>query len=158
MARKKNLLEGSVEEQLRQVDKILGSIIKRSRGNMAVVRMPPIPVMSCHYNKETGQLINAVIPAAGIVTSIAMFVEFKAGVKSVKCEASLKGPKTSVNTVFTLSHSLTMDDIDVEVEAGSMFSVRVMTPEDIEDASVSALYVIHQDKATVFRHLLEEPV
>lgn len=156
MPRKKNLLEGTVEEQLAQVDNILTKLVRRSRGHRATAYIPPVPVMSSHFNKLTGDLVSAVIPSKGIITSIALYVRLKEGVKQTDFEASIKGGKVTNSHSFTIKHILTMDDLNIPVDPGNVFYIRALRPSDVEEASASALYLLGTNKAEVFQTPLDE--
>lgn len=156
MGRKKTLLEGTTEQQLAQVDNILTKLIRRSKGHRAVTYIPPVPVMSSYFDKNTGDLVSAVIPSKGVITSIALYVKLRDGVNSTDFEASLKGPKVANSHVFSIKHILTMDNLNIPVEPGNVFSIRALSPENIEEASASALYHLSVDKATVIREAMDE--
>ena len=156
MSRKKNLLEGTVEQQLGQVDNILSKLVRRTRGRVAKVFIPPVPVMSCSYDKQSGKLISAVIPSKGLVTSLAMYVELAEGINSASFEAIIKGPKLANSMEFSIKHVLTMDALNLPVEPGDVLIVRAMDPSVVKDASVSILYQVDVDKTMVMRQLIEE--
>jgi len=156
MPRKKSLLDGSIENQLAQADNLLSKLLKKSRGSIATVYIPPIPVMSSNFNRDTGIAINAVIPAKGIITDIAMFVELADNVKSTEFEASLKQSRIVNNIVFTIKHILTMDKLNIPVEPGNLFTIRALRPDDVKDVSASALYQIAPDRGEIQKQLLDE--
>jgi len=157
MARKRMLLEGTVEEQLSQADNILNKLVRKSRGQMAKVIIPPVPVMSCNYDRATGKLISAVIPSRGIITTLAMYVELAEGANSASFEALIKGPKLANNMSFSIKHILTMDTLNIPVSPGDVLIVRAIDPAKVRDASVSILYQVDIDKADIMRQMIEEP-
>ena len=154
--RKKALLSGTVDEQLRQVDRLLHKMVRRSAQAIAIVHVPPIPVMSSGYNAETGVLIKAVIPTKGVIASVALFAEMAEGVKISQFEASVISPRTTQGVGFTIKGPLTLDDLNLEVEPGDILVIKALAPEEIIDASASALYKMEAKHTDVSHMLLDE--
>ena len=140
MARKKNLLSGTVDEQLAQADRILDRLQKFNGAQKVKTLMPAIPIVSGGYNAETGVLISAVIPIKGVITKVVLFALMAEGVKTTQFEAVIKSGNVSQAVGFTVKSSLMMDDVDLKVKVGDILIVRALSPADVREASASALY------------------
>lgn len=156
MARKKKLLDGSVEQQLGQIDNILTKLIRRSSGKLTVVHIPPIPVMSSNFDRDSGIIISSVIPAKGVITDIALYIEFADGIKKTSFKADIRTKRITNSMEFAVSNALTMDTINIPVEPGNLFVVSANNPSDVKDVSVSVLYQIDSSKGDIQRQLIDE--
>jgi hypothetical protein len=156
MARKDKMLSGTVEERLVQADNILRRLVRRSKGSMAITYIPPIPIMSGHYNSEDGIIIRAVIPAVGTITTIAMFVDLAEGIKNTDFIAELTSTRVTTGVTFNIKHTLTRDDLNIPVIPGDVLTVRAINPSDIIDAAASALYKISPNAGDINKQLIDE--
>ena len=156
MARKKALLSGTVEEQLRQVDRLLYRMARRGAQAMVLVHVPPIPVMSSNYDSDSGVIIKAVIPIKGVIASIALFAEMAEGVKISKFEAEIISPRSTHSMGFTIKGPLTLDDLNLDVTPGDVLIIRALNPSEIIDASASALYKMDAKSTEVHQQLIDD--